>query len=81
MAIYHRVIRSNIAAELGRKGISQREAANRLDLSPASFGSRLAGRTEFRLGELIRLSEIIGVSFLTLIEGVDSENGDIQVTV
>lgn len=80
MAIYYEVLRSNIAAELGRKGISQREAAIGINLSPASFGSRLAGRTEFRLGELIRLSEIIGVSFLTLIEGVDSEQTDHQVT-
>lgn len=72
MAIYHRLVRANIAAELGRRDLTQREAAEHLRISSPSFASRMAGRTEFRLGELVYLADYLGVLFSTLTAGLDT---------
>lgn len=72
MSNYHRIIRSNILGEFGRQDVSQTKGGSWLDLSPASFGARLSGRTDFRLGELVILAENLGVPFSTLVEGIDA---------
>lgn len=77
---YKEHLRSNIAAELGRHGVSQSRAARELQLSPASFGSRLQGRTDFRIGELLDLAKFLQVPFSTLTEGIDLPNGETQVS-
>lgn len=71
MSNYSKIVRSNVLAELGRKDISQSRAAEWVKLSPASFGFRLNGKTEFRLGELIVLAERLNVPFSVLVSGLD----------
>jgi len=81
MMDYKEHLKSNIAAELGRHGVSQSKAAKHLQLSPASFGSRLQGRTDFRIGELLDLAKYLQVPFSTLTEGIDSPSHDTQVSI
>ena len=71
MSNYSKIVRSNIQAELGRRDVSQSRAAGWVEMSPASFGFRLNGKTEFRLGELVTLAERLQVPFSTLVNGLD----------
>lgn len=71
MATYQQLMRANIAAELGRRDLTQREAAQRLDISGAALTSRMLGRTDFKLGELILLASVLEVPFSTLVNGLD----------
>lgn len=71
MSNYSKVVRSNVLAEFGRKDISQSMGASWLGLSPASFGFRLNGKTDFRLGELMILANKLNVPFSTLVSGLD----------
>lgn len=71
MSNYSKTVRSNILAELGRKDISQSRAAEWVNISPASFGFRLNGKTDFRLGELMTLAEKLQVPFTVLVNGLD----------
>lgn len=71
MSNYSKIVRSNILAEFGRKDIYQAHAAEWINISPAAFGFRLNGKTDFRLGELITIAEKLGVPFSTLVAGLD----------
>ena len=74
MATYQRLIRANIAAELGRRDLTQRDAALRLRMSGAALTSRMVGRTDFKLGELIVLARYLEVPFSTLVIGLDDSS-------
>ncbi|MGP9527400.1 hypothetical protein [Glutamicibacter sp. AOP5-A2-18] len=71
MSNYSKIVRSNILAEFGRKDIYQARAAEWINISPAAFGFRLNGKTDFRLGELVTLAEQLQVPFSTLVHGLD----------
>lgn len=68
---YLKVLRANILAEFGRQEISRAQAAGWVNISPASFGTRLNGTTDFRIGELITLAIKLQVPFSTIVEGLD----------
>lgn len=40
-------------------------------MTPAMFSSRLHGRTQWRIAELVELSQVLDVPFSRLIAGVD----------
>ena len=70
---YHEALRANIGAELGRRDISQAQAAAQLGLAQSSFSSRLQGRTEFKLSELVALSSFLGVPLAGLVGDIDTK--------
>ena len=50
----------NIAAEMGRCRFTQRELAKRLGISNSCLHYRLYGKVEWKLEEMIKLSNIFG---------------------
>ena len=68
---YHEVLKANIGAELGRRDITQTAASAAVGLPQSSFSARLAGRSEFKLSELVELAQFLDVSLSVLIAGVD----------
>ena len=81
MTNFPKIVRSNIQAELARRDVLQTTAAGWLQMSPASFGFRLSGKTDFRLGELITLAERLQVPFSTLTQGLDEALAEHKVEV
>ncbi|WP_460462385.1 helix-turn-helix domain-containing protein [Arthrobacter pigmenti] len=71
---YHEVLRANVGAELGRRDITQTAAAAAVGLPQSSFSARLAGRSEFKLSELLRLAAFLQIPLSTLVQGVDFRN-------
>ncbi|MGQ7788352.1 helix-turn-helix domain-containing protein [Nesterenkonia sp. K-15-9-6] len=69
---YLEILRANIGAELGRRGLHQKDAARALGLSNATFSGKLHGRSAFKLVELMRLAAWLGISFSRLTEGFDA---------
>lgn len=51
----------NIRAELARAGITQERMAEILGLSRAAWGRRLKGDVDWRLAELLRIADKLGV--------------------
>ena len=68
---YLEMLRANIGAELGRRGLHQKDAAEALQLSRAGFSAKLHGRGSFKVAELIKLALWLGVPFSRLVEGFD----------
>ena len=77
---YQDAIRSNIKAELARRDMQGQQGAEGIGLTPAVFSSRLHGRSEWRLGELVALSSLLSVPFSKLVDGVD-EAEDLHTSV
>lgn len=76
MTSYKDVLRSNIKAELARRDWKGQQAAQRIGLTPAMFSSRLHGRTEWRMNELVALADALAIPFSRLLSGID----DVQAT-
>ena len=60
-------LRANLRAELARKGLSQREMAEHLDLSPGSVSSRMRGEIDFGGTELIEVAAWLDVPVAALL--------------
>lgn len=71
MTNYVRCVRANLAAEMGRRDLTQAEVAVRVGLAPDALSRRMTGEIEFRLGELMRLAAALEVPFSTVVEGLD----------
>lgn len=67
---YQRQIRANIVAELSRRDISQSQAAEIMGLKQAGLSSRLRGRIEFRVSELLAMGELLNIDIEILLAGV-----------
>lgn len=66
------ILRANLGAELGRRGLHQKDAAAALGLSKGTFSAKLHARhTGFKLDELVRLAAWLQVPFATLVSGFD----------
>jgi len=65
----------NIAAELGRHDVTQSRAADAIGLSQTAFSSRMSGRAEFKVSELVRLGAYLGVPVAVLRAGLDEDAG------
>lgn len=72
MTNYRQRVRANIKAELGRLDRRQSDAAALLGFSQATMTNRMAGRSDFQLGELLSLAAWLGVSLETLLHGVEA---------
>lgn len=49
-------------AAIARAGVSKREIAARLGVSEQAFYNKLNGRAEFKNSEIVKLSEMLGLS-------------------
>ncbi len=56
-----------IAAELKRHKIKRREAAAAMDIADNGLWSRMSGKLDWRLGELEKLAEMLGMKLSTLL--------------
>ena len=63
----------NLAAEIKRTGLSQKDFAIRVKISPIVFSRKINGETEFKLSEIKRILEFWGLklSFDYLFENID----------
>lgn len=60
-------LNANIRAELARKAMTQKDLADVLKLSQASVSERLVGKVPWRVDELTRLAEVLGVPVVVLL--------------
>ncbi len=67
------VLRGNIKAAMARRDWLGQKTAESIGLTPATFSSRLHGRTEWRMNELVGRAKALDIPFSSLVEGVDSE--------
>lgn len=72
---YQVVLRGNIKAAMARRDWLGQQTAEAIGMTPATFSSRLHGRTEWRMSELVSLAEALQVPFARLVAGVDTEVG------
>lgn len=72
MSNHTRCVRSNLAAEISRRDLTQARAAALAGLTPDGLSKRMSGQVEFRLGELLELARVLGVPFATLVAGIDA---------
>lgn len=70
---YQVVLRGNIKAAMARRDWLGQKTAESIGLTAATFSSRLHGRTEWRMNELVDLAKALDVPFTRLVEGIDSE--------
>ena len=68
---YLEMLRANIGAELGRRGLHQKDAADQLGLSKGTFSAKLHGRGSFKVEELVQLAAWLKVPFSELTAGFD----------
>lgn len=63
----------NLAAEIKRTGLSQKDFAIRVKISPIIFSRKINGETEFKLSEIKRILEFWGLklSFDYLFENIE----------
>lgn len=63
----------NLAAEIKRTGLSQKDFAIKVKISPIVFSRKINGETEFKLSEIKRILEFWGLklSFDYLFENVE----------
>jgi transcriptional regulator with XRE-family HTH domain len=59
---YSGIIRDEVKAECGRRGISQRRLALALGLSQPSISERWRGRIDWSLDEVERLESVLGLT-------------------
>jgi transcriptional regulator with XRE-family HTH domain len=63
-------VAANVRAELARHRITQTEVAERLGVSRQNVAQRLNGTVDFRVGELISIASMLGISIADLVGGV-----------
>lgn len=63
----------NLAAEIKRTGLSQKDFAIRVKISPIVFSRKINGEAEFKLSEIKRILEFWGLklSFDYLFENIE----------
>lgn len=67
-----KIAADNLSAELARKGLSDREAANRLGLSNVYVSRRANGSVEMSVSDLDLFASFLGIPVLRLLEDQDA---------
>lgn len=60
-------------AEMGRRELRQADVAQIIGISQNNVSKRLHGSIDWKLGELLKLSQVWGISLATLLAGVEDE--------
>jgi transcriptional regulator with XRE-family HTH domain len=60
-------VAATVRAEMARRRVRQTALAKHLDLSQAAVSRRLNGETEFAVGELLAVADLLGVSAASLL--------------
>jgi transcriptional regulator with XRE-family HTH domain len=63
-------VAANVRAELARRRITQTDVAQRLGVSRQNVAQRLNGSVDFRVGELISIANMLGITIGDLVGGV-----------
>jgi transcriptional regulator with XRE-family HTH domain len=63
-------VAANVRAELARRRITQTDVAERLGVSRQNVAQRLNGSVDFRVGELISIANMLGITIGDLVGGV-----------
>ena len=63
-------VAANVRAELARRRITQTDVAERLGVSRQNVAQRLNGSVDFRVGELISIANMLGITIGDLVSGV-----------
>jgi transcriptional regulator with XRE-family HTH domain len=63
-------VAANVRAELARRRIRQIDVAERLGVSRQNVSQRLNGSVDFRVGELIAIADLLGITVVELLGGV-----------
>lgn len=63
-------VAANVRAELARRRITQTDVAQRLGVSRQNVAQRLNGSVDFRVGELISVADMLGITIAELLDGV-----------
>ena len=63
-------VAANVRAELARRRIRQSDVAQRLGVSRQNVAQRLNGSVDFRVGELIAIADMLGITIAELLDGV-----------
>jgi transcriptional regulator with XRE-family HTH domain len=63
-------VAANVRAELARRRITQTDVAQRLGVSRQNVAQRLNGSVDFRVGELIAVADMLGITIAELLDGV-----------
>ncbi len=61
-------VAGNVKAALARRGVTQAEAAEQLEMSRVAFSRRVNGKVPFDVAELETLSLFLRVSYRSLVE-------------
>jgi len=62
-------VAANVRAELARRRITQTDVAERLGVSRQNVAQRLNGSVDFRVGELISIANMLGITIGDLVGG------------
>lgn len=60
-------VAANVRAEIARAGKSQSDVAQHIPLSQQSLSQRMQGRVPFRISELQRIADYLGISVNALV--------------
>ena len=52
---------NNLAAEIKRSGLTQKQFAEKVRINPITFSSKINGKTEFQLVEIKRILEFFNL--------------------
>ena len=63
----HNDVVANVRAELARRRIRQTDVAQRLGVSRQNVAQRLNGSVDFRVGELISIADMLGITISELV--------------
>ena len=67
VSMQHIDVAANVRAELARRSIRQVDVAERLQVSRQNVAQRLKGSVDFRVGELISIADMLGITISELV--------------
>ena len=70
VSMQHIDVAANVRAELARRRITQTDVAQRLGVTRQNVAQRLNGSVDFRVGELIAVADMLGITIAELLDGV-----------
>ena len=67
LSVMQSLLAANIRAELARKGKTQADLAELLGITQQGISRRMLGHVDFRLGEITKIADFLGVTVAALL--------------